>query len=113
MKEQLESVVLQMYRAGVGCSEAVREFQKAFILTVLKVQKKEGISAKLPRDLEYTVTHYAIRSENCRLTSARHEYQRGVDLHDRRFQRRRCSDGRPSYIPVLSVRSAHFSECPG
>ena len=36
MKEQLESVVLQMYRAGVRCSEAVREFQKAFILTVLK-----------------------------------------------------------------------------
>ena len=36
MKEQLESVVLQMYRAGVRCSDAVREFQKTFILTVLK-----------------------------------------------------------------------------
>jgi Fis family transcriptional regulator, factor for inversion stimulation protein len=36
MKEQLESVVLQMYKAGVGCAEAVREFQKTFILTVLK-----------------------------------------------------------------------------
>src|ERR1700732_4664317 len=39
MKEQLESVVLQMYRAGVRCSEAVREFQKVFILTVLKDQR--------------------------------------------------------------------------
>lgn len=39
MKEQLASVVLQMYKAGVRCSEAVREFQKAFILTVLKDQK--------------------------------------------------------------------------
>ena len=39
MKDQLESVVLQMYRAGVSCSEAVREFQKAFILTVLKDQR--------------------------------------------------------------------------
>ena len=39
MKEELESVVLQMYRAGVRCSEAVREFQKAFILAVLKDQK--------------------------------------------------------------------------
>ncbi len=39
MKEQLESVVLQMYRAGVRCSEAIREFQKAFILTVLKDQR--------------------------------------------------------------------------
>jgi Fis family transcriptional regulator, factor for inversion stimulation protein len=39
MNEQLESVVLQMYRAGVRCSEAMREFQKAFILTVLKDQR--------------------------------------------------------------------------
>jgi Fis family transcriptional regulator len=39
MKEQLESVVLQMYKAGVRCSEAVREFQKAFVLTVLKDQR--------------------------------------------------------------------------
>ena len=39
MKDQLESVVLQMYKAGVRCSEAVREFQKAFILTVLKDQR--------------------------------------------------------------------------
>ena len=39
MKEQLTSVVLQMYKAGVRCSEAVREFQKTFILTVLKDQR--------------------------------------------------------------------------
>ena len=39
MKEQLASVVLQMYKAGARCSEAVREFQKAFILTVLKDQR--------------------------------------------------------------------------
>jgi Fis family transcriptional regulator, factor for inversion stimulation protein len=39
MKEQLESVVLQMYKAGVRWSEAVREFQKVFILTVLKDQR--------------------------------------------------------------------------
>ena len=39
MKEQLASVVLQMYKAGVRCSEAVREFQKTFILTVLKDQR--------------------------------------------------------------------------
>ena len=39
MKEQLESVVSQMYRAGVRWPEAMREFQKAFILTVLKDQR--------------------------------------------------------------------------
>jgi Fis family transcriptional regulator len=39
MKDQLESVVLQMYKAGMRCSEAVREFQKAFIFAVLKDQR--------------------------------------------------------------------------
>ena len=49
MKEQLESVVQQMYRAGVRCSEAVREFQKAFILTVLK--DKRGNQCKAAEKL--------------------------------------------------------------
>ena len=39
MKEQLASTVLQMYNAGVQWSDAVREFQKTFILTVLKDQR--------------------------------------------------------------------------
>ena len=39
MKEQLSSVVWQMYRDGMRCSEAVREFQKTFILTALKDQR--------------------------------------------------------------------------
>lgn len=39
VKDDLENLVLQMYKAGVRCSEAVREFQKAFILTVLKDQR--------------------------------------------------------------------------
>ena len=39
MKEQLASVIWPMYNAGLRCSEAVREFQKTFILTVLKDQR--------------------------------------------------------------------------
>jgi Fis family transcriptional regulator len=39
MKQQLASVILQMYEAGFRCSEAVGEFQRAFILTVLKDQR--------------------------------------------------------------------------
>ena len=39
MKEQLASVIWQMYNAGLRCSEAVREFQKTFILTVLRDQR--------------------------------------------------------------------------
>jgi Fis family transcriptional regulator len=49
MKYQLESVVWQIYEAGVRCSEAVREFQKAFVLTVLKDQK--GNQCKAARKL--------------------------------------------------------------
>ena len=36
MKEQLERFVLQMYRNGTPYFEAVREFQRAFLLAVLR-----------------------------------------------------------------------------
>jgi DNA-binding NtrC family response regulator len=36
VKEQLEKLVLQMYRSGTSYSEAVREFQKAFIIAALR-----------------------------------------------------------------------------
>jgi Fis family transcriptional regulator len=39
VKDQLDSLIVQMYKAGVRCSDAVQEFQKAFILTVLKEQR--------------------------------------------------------------------------
>ena len=39
MKDQLERVIWQMYEAGMRCSEAIREFQKGFILTVLRDQR--------------------------------------------------------------------------
>ena len=45
MKEQLESLVLQMHRSGIRYSEAVREFQKAFIITVLREQKGNQVRA--------------------------------------------------------------------
>ena len=35
MKEQLESLVLQMVRGGIRYSEAVQEFKKAFLTKVL------------------------------------------------------------------------------
>jgi Fis family transcriptional regulator len=33
---QLDALVLHMYRAGMSYSEAVREFKKRFVLTVLR-----------------------------------------------------------------------------
>ena len=39
MKAELENLVLQMYREGTPFEEAVREFQRVFILTVLRDKK--------------------------------------------------------------------------
>jgi DNA-binding NtrC family response regulator len=61
MKEQLESVVLQMYRDGLRCSEAVREFQKAFILTVLKDQRGNQCRAAKKLGVHRNTLRRAIR----------------------------------------------------
>ena len=45
MKEQLERLVLQMYRSGMQYAEAAREFQKAFIVTVLQETKGNQVRA--------------------------------------------------------------------
>lgn len=39
MKDQLEALVQQMYRSNILYSEAVREFKKRFIATVLEENK--------------------------------------------------------------------------
>jgi len=39
VKAQLENLVFEMYRTGMQFKEALREFQRSFILTVLKDQK--------------------------------------------------------------------------
>ena len=49
MKDQLESLVMQMYKTGILYSEAVREFKKRFILTVL--QENQGNQCKAARQL--------------------------------------------------------------
>jgi Fis family transcriptional regulator, factor for inversion stimulation protein len=45
VKEQLEKLVLQMYKSGIQYAEAVREFQKTFIVTVLQEQKGNQVRA--------------------------------------------------------------------
>ena len=39
MEDHLENLVLRMYKGGILYSEAVREFQKVFVLTVLREQR--------------------------------------------------------------------------
>ena len=49
MKDQLEALILQMHKGGILYSEAVREFKKRFILTVL--QENKGNQCKTARQL--------------------------------------------------------------
>ena len=49
MKDQLEALIFQMYRSNILYSEAVREFKKRFIVTVLEENK--GNQCKAAREL--------------------------------------------------------------
>ena len=45
MKAQLEALVAQMCREGVAYSEAVREFRRTFVATVLRANKGNQLRA--------------------------------------------------------------------
>ncbi len=49
MKDQLEALIQQMVHSGILYSEAVREFKKRFILTVL--QENNGNQCRAAREL--------------------------------------------------------------
>jgi Fis family transcriptional regulator len=49
VKDQLEALVYQMYKSNILYSEAVSEFRKRFILTVL--QENKGNQCKAARQL--------------------------------------------------------------
>lgn len=49
MKDQLEALIAQMYKSGILYSEAVREFKKRFIITVL--EENHGNQCKAAREL--------------------------------------------------------------
>jgi len=49
VRDQLEALVLQMYRSNILYSEGVREFKKRFILTVL--QENKGNQCRAAREL--------------------------------------------------------------
>jgi Fis family transcriptional regulator, factor for inversion stimulation protein len=71
MNQQLETVVLQMYKAGVRCSEAVREFQKAFIRTVLKDQRGNQCKAAKKLGIHRNTLRRTIRDLDIDIGSTR------------------------------------------
>jgi len=49
VRDQLEALILQMYKSNILYSEAVREFKKSFILTVL--EENHGNQCRAARQL--------------------------------------------------------------
>jgi len=49
VREQLETLIMQMYKSNILYSEAVREFKKRFILTVL--EENHGNQCRAAREL--------------------------------------------------------------
>jgi Fis family transcriptional regulator, factor for inversion stimulation protein len=91
VKEQLEKLVLQMYRSGTAYSEAVREFQKAFIIAVL-------------RDLNGNQVRAAGKLGVHRNTLRRNLQELDIDLALLRVSRRRPPrSDRPSAIKKAEV----------
>jgi len=52
VKDQLEALILQMYKSNILYSEGMREFKKRFILTVL--QENKGNQCRVPASWQCT-----------------------------------------------------------
>lgn len=60
MKGQLEAIVAQMYRLGMRYDDALREFQKAFVLTVLRQENGNQCKAAIKLQMHRNTLHRAI-----------------------------------------------------
>jgi DNA-binding NtrC family response regulator len=76
VKEQLEKLALQMYRSGTSYSDAVREFQKAFLIAVL-------------RDMNGNQVRAATKLGMHRNSLRRHLQELVLDIKSMRASRRR------------------------
>ena len=71
MKAQLENLVFEMYRTGMQFKQALREFQRGFILTVLKDQKGNQCRAADRLGMHRNTLHRSIRLLQIDLTPIR------------------------------------------
>jgi DNA-binding NtrC family response regulator len=72
-----------MYRTGLRCSEAVREFQRAFILTVLKDQRGNQCKAAETLGIHRKTLRRTIRELEIDIGPTRG--RGGGDQRDQRF----------------------------
>ena len=71
MKEELENVVLEMHRHGMRYPQAVQEFQKVFITTVLQEQKANQLRAAEKLRMHRNTLRRAIRELEIDMRSLR------------------------------------------
>jgi DNA-binding NtrC family response regulator len=90
VKDQLEALIMQMYRSGILYNEAVREFKKKFILAVL--QENKGNQCKAARQLGMH-----------RNTLSRTIVELGLDIKSLRGGRRPPRSARP-YLEKRAAR---------
>ena len=92
MKEELERLVLQMYRSGLLYSDAVREFQRTFLATVLREQNVNQVRA-------------AERLGIHRNTLRRQIHELELDIKSLRVARRRPPLGERGLVVQKNVRT--------
>jgi transcriptional regulator with GAF, ATPase, and Fis domain len=71
LEDHLESLVLRMYKGGIRYSEALREFQKIFILTILREQKWNQARAAKTLDMHRDTLRRLIRDFQLDIRSLR------------------------------------------
>jgi len=71
LEDHLESLVLRMYKGGMRYSEALREFQKIFILTFLREQKWNQARAAKTLDMHRDTLRRLIRDFQLDIRSLR------------------------------------------
>jgi Fis family transcriptional regulator len=76
VKAQLETLVLQMYRRGMGFEDAVRDFQGTFILTVLRDNKGNQCRAAKKLGMHRNTLRRTIRMLQLDLASLHAEFRR-------------------------------------
>jgi Fis family transcriptional regulator, factor for inversion stimulation protein len=103
VKEELEQIVLQMYRSGLQYSGAVREFQKTFLATVLR--EANGNQVRAARKLGIH-----------RNTLRRQSHELELDIKTLRSGRRRPALSERVVLKrkmprAVGTPSSHWSSC--
>ena len=93
MKAQLESIIEQMYHAGMRFDEAVREFQKTFVLVVLRQENGNQCKAADRLRMHRNTLHRTIAALQ-------------IDMNSIRQVKRRLSPR--SVSPAPSRLAAHY-----